>query len=267
MNPKAQNAPLESKFSEQSAVAEPRAAGRVGRPFAETMLARLGSRNKAIQRDAVERLADAAADGARRSAAAFRRALSNPNPRVRWVAAYGLARLDDASGADVLCEGLSSADPDLRWASARTLARLALSSEPTQAVLVGLARSGKEPVARRMALHSLRYLGASGEEILSVAEGAARSRAKLVRLAALSLLAELNDCSGRAAGVASAMLESDSDPGVRRAAAAALGKLGNHSAKALEALARTAADRFDRALVRAAGRSLRRLGYDGNAGS
>jgi len=266
MKPKAPNAPLELKLSGESAVAEPRAAGHAAQPLVETMLARLASPNKATQRDAVERLAVAAAAGDWRCAGALRRALSDPVPRVRWAAAYGLARIEDASGVDVLCEGLSSADPDLRWASARALARLALSSEPAQAVLVGLARSGEKPVARRMALYSLRYLGSRGEEILSVAEGAARSHAKLVRLAALTLLAELNDCSGRAARVAIGLLESDPDPGVRRAAAAALGKLGNRSAKALETLARTAADP-DRALARAAGRALRRLGYNGNARS
>ncbi len=261
MRPKAQSDPLESKSREESGIAAARAAGCAAESFAEAMLARFDSQNKAIQRDAVERLADAAASGDRRCAAALRRALSSPNPRVRWAGGYALGRIEDASGADVLCEGLSSSDPDLRWASARMLARLGQISELTRDMLLRLASAADgDPVARRMALHSIRYLGARGQEILSVAEDAAHSAEKLVRLGTLSLLASLDDSSGRAAAVAIAMVECDPDSGVRRAAAVSMGKFGNHSAEAIETLARTAADRLDRALARAAECSLRRLG-------
>lgn len=267
MTAKAQSDRRDPSTSAKSDPAASHADNTRSESFAEAMLARLASQDKTVQRDAVERIADAVASGDGRCTEALKRALHSPSFRLRWVAAYGLGRIENTTGADVLCEGFSSGDADLRWASARMLARLALKSGRTQALLVRLAGSEEEPVARRMALHSLRYLGASGEEVLSVAEGAAHSSVKLVRLAALLLLAGLNDCSGRAVGVATAMLESDPDPGVRRVAAVALGKIGNGSADVLEALVQTAADRSDRVLARAAESSLRRVGYDGNTGN
>ena len=231
----------------------------------EALFAMLSAPDKASQRAAVERMVEAAKAGDPRYAEALSHALSSPDFRVRWAGAYGLALLGDAHGAGVLCEALSSPDADLRWAAAAMLARLALRRETAKVEVLKLARAVLEPVGCRMALHSLRYMGARGEEILSVVEDATRSPSKLVRLAALSLLGALNDSSDRAAALAIGLVNSDPDSGVRRAAAAALGPIGNRSPAAIETLSRAAVHRSDPALARAAQRSLRRLGYHGNA--
>ncbi len=227
----------------------------------ETLADLFSVEDRAARRSVVERIVADEGHEPGRHLDALRRILANPNPLVRWTGAYVMARIDvyDAHAASVFCEALSSSDPDRRWASARMLARLGLKQPASvRRELVTAARCD-HPVARRMALYALREMGADGEEIVSLVEDAVRASSTLERLAALSLLASLEDCSDRAASIALSLVQSDPEVRVRRAAAVALGKVGNRGKTIIDTLSRAAANDFDKSLARAAEHSLRRL--------
>jgi HEAT repeat protein len=80
-----------------------------------------------------------------------------------------------------------------------------------------------------------------------------------VRLAALSVLSRTRDASGESVRIILECLKSDSDAGVRRAAASALGNIRTASADATVALESAAADLDDESLARAARGALDRL--------
>lgn len=227
----------------------------------ETLADLFSVEDRAARCAAVERIVTDERREPGRHLDALRGMLANPNPLVSWTGAYTMTRIDvyDRHAASVLCEALSSSDPDRRWASARMLTRLGLKQPASvRRELVVTARSD-DPVARRMALYALREMGADGEEIVSLVEEAVRASSVLERLAALSLLASMEDCSDRAAAIASGLVQSDPEVRVRRAAAVALGKVGNRGETIIDTLSRAAANDFDKSLARAAEHSLRRL--------
>lgn len=222
----------------------------------------LGARDRAAQRAAVDRLVAETKREPGRHLDVLRGALESPNLRVRWAGAYAMAQIDvyDSRAAGALCEALSSRDRDRRWASVRMLARLGRKQPASVRRELAAMVRGDHPVARRMALYALREMRAQGGDIISLVEETVRASSAPERLAALALLASMDGCSDRAAEIAMALVQSDPDPGVRRAAAIALGKVGNRNEAIIVTLSRVAANDFDKSLARAAEYSLRRLG-------
>ncbi len=212
------------------------------------------------------RAADALAAVARHNPATIeqlRALLSDADPRMRFGAAYTLGSLGGAAlsleAASVLCEALGDSDGDVRWAAADLLLRCAeMHGERIHADLIALARSDNA-AARKMALYCIRDLRAGRDEALEAARAAVADRDTHVRLAALALLSACFGGSETAAALMIERLESDSDRGVRRAAAAALGNAGCRSARAIEALRRAGAQPEDSSLARAARTSLDRI--------
>jgi HEAT repeat protein len=222
----------------------------------------LGAASKREQRHAANAVAGLAQREPRVIAAA-RGALASIDARRRFGAAYALGLIGDGvpdlDAADALLEALGTDDADVRWAAAELIARLHRAHpREIRARLVRLASSGR-PLAHRMALYCLRDLGCSGDEIFELISIASRADDPHLRLAALSALGRLGGPGDEAATLALDRLESDSAAGVRRAAAAALGHVGNRSARVLEALNRAAAHASDESLARAARAALERL--------
>jgi HEAT repeat protein len=233
-------------------------------PALDALIQCLGANRKVIQRRAAEALAASALYDAR-VIEKLRAMLSHHDPRARWGAVYalGLVNLDEALDLRVmpsLVEALSSDDGDVRWAAAELVVRL--SSKNRDAVsnrLIALAGSSNLN-ARKMALYCLRDVGGPREELLAVAESCCNEHQSLLKMAALSLIARLEDSGDRVAALAIRLLEGDPDGGVRRCAAVALGHIGSRSHRVTEALTRAANAKDDIYMKRAAEGALRRLG-------
>jgi HEAT repeat protein len=222
----------------------------------DALLDCLGHAGKAVRCEAAEEAAHLAAIDPRVPPLLVER-LDSPDFRVRWGAAFALCRSGRSSGRalDVLLDTLGSDDGDVRWAAAGLIVRFAATVEgrsTAESALTNLVRSGSV-LQRKMALYGLRDLGADGHETRVAAQRALRADDRGVRLAALSFLARAG--GDEADAEAMARLLDDVDGGVRRAAAAALGRLGNRSATVLTALA-AAARSAEPALRRAAAAAL-----------
>jgi HEAT repeat protein len=239
---------------------------RLAEPVLDALIQCLGASRKVIQRRGAEALA-AFAPQDTRVLRQLRVTLSHLDSRARWGAAYalGLVHLDgalDLRAMPVLVEALSSNDGDVRWAAAELVVRLGKENrEPVSSQVIALAQEGNLN-ARKMALYGLRDLGGPREALLAVAESCCREHQSLLKMAALSLIARIQnpgDPGNRAAALAIGLLENDPDGGVRRCAAVALGHLGNRSRLVTEALARAANKEGDVYMKRAAEGALARL--------
>jgi len=235
---------------------------KLGGAALEALIACIGSERKSIQRRAIDALA-ALAGGDSRVITSLKRTMSADNRRARWGAAYALAQIGDDSlaidAADALCEALGDDDGDIRWAASVLMARLGRRyPDEIRARMLSIAASGNAN-ARKMALYCIRDLAFAGADLVAVLENAVRDENVHIRLAALSVLAKLDDPSGRSAAITLGCLESDSDAGVRRAAAIAMGQVRGSTSRAVPALKIAAASETDPALARAARSALERL--------
>jgi hypothetical protein len=115
------------------------------------------------------------------------------------------------------------------------------------------------PAARKMALYCLRDLGVRSSRVLQAVTAAVCDLDAHVRLAALALLSGSFADHDTAAELMLERLKSDSEVGVRRAAAVALGNLPPGTSVAIETLRRVASQTLDESLGRAARTSLDRL--------
>jgi len=185
--------------------------------------------------------------------AALRTALAATNARLRWGAAYTLGR-GLPPGPELwpaARETLALDDGDQRWAAAE-LACAVARRHPAVLAEIRAALCAESATLRKMCLYCLRDLGvadATGVARELLADGDAG-----VRLAALSTVARTPPGSPDAHATAARLLpllDGDPEPGVRRATAATLGKLGVASEPVLERL-RAAAGSSDPSLARAA---------------
>jgi HEAT repeat protein len=228
----------------------------------EALIRCLGASRKIIQRRAAEALA-AAAPTHPHIVDNIRSALSHPDSRMRWGAAYALGLIDDAldlRATGALLEALASSDGDIRWAAAELVVRLGRDHRETVGNrLLALSREGNLN-ARKMALYCLRDVGGNPEELLVAAGQCCAENHGLLKMAALSLISHLGNAGERAAELALGLLTSDPDEGVRRCAAVALGHIGNRSLRVIEALQSAATNNGDIYMTRAASAALVRLG-------
>jgi HEAT repeat protein len=224
-------------------------------------LASLCAPSKTVRRDAARALASAAKADAR-VRDALRAGLESRDAGTRFACAFALAR----AGADglvprvlgVLCDALDAEYSDERWAAAAAIGRIA-DAPASRARLARLARAGA-PRARRMALYCIRDLG--GPHDCRLSADSSRDPDAQVRLAALAMIANSSRGCADCAALVLERLERDHCAGVRRSAAAALGRLAVRSTPVLDALVRAATERSDGGLSRAARDALARLGRE-----
>jgi HEAT repeat protein len=161
--------------------------------------------------------------------AALVAALESDDQRLRWGAAYTLGHSARRSSAiwPAVREAMALEDGDQRWAAAELACTLARADRGIVDELCA-AVSADPATIRKMALYCLRDLRA--DNLGAIALGALDDTYPAVRLAALS--ASVTAAAGSAV-VAERCAERiaqagtcDPDPGVRRAAISALGKLG-----------------------------------------
>jgi len=240
----------------RAAIAEIATRVRVEPAELDALVACLGDVAKAIQRPAADACRALVVHGVAVEPLLLT-ALNATDPRLRFGAAYALARLGTPPTAAVpaLLDALALEDGDVRWAAAEIICR----TEPRATVIAGLlplVRSGT-PSQRKMSLYCLRDVAASGDEVQHVALTALDDPDGGVRLAAMATLSRLARDRGPAAEKLVQALDA-AEPRERRAAAAALGDLGVRS-DAVRAALEQAAHADDTSLRRAAERSLRKL--------
>jgi HEAT repeat protein len=248
----------EAPDERRAAVAEIATRTTADRTELESLVACLGHPAKAIQRPAAD-ACRALAEQGMAIRPLLEAALDASDPRLRFGAAYALARLGSPPPAALpaLLAALSLDDGDVRWAAAELIGR----TEPRAIAVEGLLPlvTGGNAPQRKMALYCLRDLATASEEVQHATLGALQDPDPGVRLAAMATLARLarNDPSEAANGILKAL--DAEDPRERRAAAAALGDLGL-ATSAVRAALEDAARADDASLRRAAERSLRKLG-------
>jgi HEAT repeats/HEAT repeat len=228
--------------------------------LARLLVTPLGSPSRSEQRAAAESIAPLARR-APELARALDDALVSTSQRLRWGAAFTIARAQGDPPRRLwpaAREAMNLPDGDQRWAACELACRLARVHPE---VLEGLRTSlgDDSPVLRRMALYALREL--RPRELGQLARDRLADADPGVRLAALSAIVDApgatEECE-RSADAVAAVLCDDPSPGVRRAAAAALGRLAAPSVAALAALDAAAAS-SDASLARAARDAAARL--------
>jgi HEAT repeat protein len=228
--------------------------------LAAALVEMLASPSRGEQRAAAEVVAALASRHAP-LAAALDAALDDPRQRLRWGAAFTLGRASAAPPRRLwpaVREAMALEDGDQRWAAAELATRLAREDE---AVAAAMREAARDPSAllRRMALYGLRDL--APPDLGRTALAALDDPDATVRLAALAALVgspAAPEERARAAAVVTGRLAADPDAGVRRAAAATLGRLGVPTPEVRSALD-TASDSPDESLARAARGARERL--------
>ncbi len=218
----------------------------------------LGHRRKAVQRGAATQLVRFARTQSEIIPVLIDK-LADPDPRVRWTAAFTLSQisLSEPFPLPVLIENLGHEESDLRWAAATAVIHLAERHPRVIEDLIQLARAGNA-VQRRIALYCLRDLGQKGEAAQAVYLASLSDPEPMVRLGSLSCLGKLKLASGKTRVILLGLLEADPDWGVRRATAVTLGQIGDSAPGVIEALMR-AARSDDLGLRKAAAGALEKL--------
>lgn len=204
--------------------------------------------------------------------------LTDPDPRLRWTAAFTLSQLDLPSPSPqrvnvssnqtplldtstllpVLIENLGHQESDLRWAAATAVLQIAQHhAQDVAHAMIQLVRTGNA-VQRRMALYCLRDLEQTDRNAQAAYLSSLSDADVMVRLAGLACLGKLHLTGEPIRNAISGLLEHDPDLGVRRSAAVACRRIGDAHPRIIAAL-RQAAESADASLGKAAEAALQRL--------
>jgi hypothetical protein len=234
--------------------------------LAEALGEALGDPDRGVARAARDALAAIGRGGADLRAV-LRAALRSESPARRFGAALTSARLGAPEPALLppLVEALGCGEGDERWIAARLLVEVGQRHGEVLLLLLGLARTGESALARRMACHCLRELAPDLPETAAALVAASRDADPGVRRAALAAMASLREPPASVAERLLAALDSDGDPASRRIATVGLGAHAGAAPPALReaalrALERAVAQAGDDGLRRGAARALERLG-------
>jgi HEAT repeat protein len=222
-------------------------------PLALAVVECLGVGTKALQRraaDVLRRTSDAARPAV---LGALWAAVTAPEASRRWSATYVLGQLDILEPALVpaLLEALGDRDGDRRWAAAALMVGCGTRHPTVVVPALREALRAPLPELRKMALYVLRDLAADVPGLTAELLAATRDDDVAVRLAALAALTRVAPPPPGACDEALRLARDDPNPGVRRAAVSALGKLGR-GVPAAEVAVRAALDSADPSLRRAA---------------
>jgi HEAT repeat protein len=168
--------------------------------------------------------------------------LNDPRRKNRWPIAYILASLPSPpqSSIEVLIETLDHRDPDIRWAVALILIRLAKADKQILRLLIELASKGTAN-QRRMAIYSLRDVGAGDEESVHTLLSCLRDLDPTVRVAAVTSLKLQSGLGEIGKNELMRLFLNDRDLRVRNSSAVTLAQLGAPSEAFLSELTKAAA--------------------------
>jgi HEAT repeat protein len=188
---------------------------------------------------------------------ALHAALDQQDTRLRWGAAYTLARRDDLSPRVVqeLVRALGSSDPDVRWAALDLLTKPALREAVSLQAEAVLGMGDDEE--RKMMAHLLRRCAIRSPELERLLLTRLDSGGPAWRVAAINYLA-VCFCNREVVSQRLVKLLRDSQLMVARAAALALGYM-DYRDTAVRASLEEARRSKDSALRRAAERALAKL--------
>jgi HEAT repeat protein len=244
----------------RSALERMAAADHVDTETIDAVVVCLATPPKAVQRGAADLLARVAASDRGLVVDRLRAALIGAEPAFRWGAAYALGRLGLVERAMIptLVEALGAGDGDRRWAAADLLITCARAHHDDVLDAMLAATEDPEPDRRKMALYVLRDVAPAEPGIHATTVRALGDATVGVRLAALAMLVRLERREPDAWRIVAGLVRDDPDPGVRRAALAALGTVGR-GVSAVDAVLANAEASDDPALRRAAALARRRL--------
>jgi HEAT repeat protein len=159
---------------------------------------------------------------------ALRGALSSPDAPTRRAAALAGARIAprELRLLPPLVDALGSDDRYVRWGAARALVELGQTQGEVHPLVLHLAQTDPNPVARRMAAFCLRDLAPDDPRTAAALLDASRDSDLRVHRAALSALASLLAPPREVEERLRDALESDPDAASRRIATAVLRTLG-----------------------------------------
>jgi HEAT repeat protein len=157
----------------------------------------------------------------------LRSALASPDARTRRIAALAGARIAprELRLLPPLVEALGCDDGTARWSAARALVELGQTQGEVHPLVLHLAQTDPNPVARRMAAFCLRDLAPDDPRTAAALLAASRDGDLRVHRAALSALAALLAPPPEVEARLREVLEQDPDRASRRIAAAVLHSL------------------------------------------
>ncbi len=240
---------------DQALVALSARSGRLEAAAFDAVFALLTVATKTTRRLAAGALAAAVGDPAHDCA--LRAGLASNDPLQSWGVCFAFASAGE-SGREVCLAALRALeldDGDVRWAAAEIVAA-AIPGDDGFARAVGETASAGGANARKMALYCLRDAGVPAIQLYLDALDATDPGVKLAGLAGLQRCGR--ECRADSVVRVITCLRADTDCGVRRAAAATLGRITDLSVDtpARAALDEAAANLKDRDLARAARQAL-----------
>jgi HEAT repeat protein len=205
------------------------------------LIADLEKSDKPTLRKAVDALVQMVAD-APQIGTTLSELLNDPSRKNRWPIAYVLASLPSPpqSSIHVLIETLDHRDPDIRWAVALILIRLAKADQQILRLLIELASIGTAN-QRRMAIYSLRDVGAGDEESVHTLLRSLSDLDPTVRVAAVTSLKLQPGLGAIGKNELLQLFLNDQDLRVRNSSAVTLAQLGAPSEAFLSELRKAAA--------------------------
>ncbi len=152
------------------------------------------------------------------------RAMDDPDPEVRWIAEFGLGRVD-ARGMKAISDALKDESPKVRWAAAYVLGPMGRKARPALPALLQAA-SDKEASVRTWAVKALGEVDPFHADAVATVTRALRDPEPNVRRVALSVVIRLAGAAAGAAPILSDVLQ-DADAGIRAKACVAFRQLGS----------------------------------------
>jgi alpha-L-fucosidase len=161
------------------------------------------------------------------------RAMDDPDPEVRWIAEFGLGRVD-ARGLRAIADALKDESPKVRWAAAYVLGPMGRKAKPALAALASAA-SDKEAAVRTWAVKALGEIDPFNADSIAAVTRALRDPEPNVRRVALSAVMRQ---AGAAAGAAPILVDvlQDADAGIRAKACVAFRQLASDAKAGAPAL-------------------------------
>jgi len=184
------------------------------------------------RRDEIQALADVPSD-ASKEVPTLLRAMSDPDPDVRWIAEFGLGRVD-ARGIRSLADALRDDSSKVRWAAAYVLGPMGKKARSAVPALLN-ALSDKETGVRVWALSALGEIHASQSDVVAAIVRALRDPEPDVRRVALTIVIRLGPGATGAPQVLVDVLQ-DADAGIRALACMAFRQLSTDGKAGIPAL-------------------------------
>jgi alpha-L-fucosidase len=208
---------------------------------------RANTEEKKSKRDEYMAIADSPSD-ASGSVYTLLKAMDDPDPDVRWIAEFGLGRVD-AGGLKKLIEALGDNSPKIRFAAAYVLGPMGKQAKSAVPALLR-ALQDRENGVRLWAVKSLGDIDPMNSDVISALLKTLRDPEPDVRRVTLSILVRLGAAANGAAGALVDVLQ-DADAGIRAKACMAFRELSTDGKAGIPALITRLSDPVAEVRIRA----------------